>query len=70
VALARLSLWGAKLWLLDEPASNLDAAGQQVIAQLLQLHLEAGGMVIAATHQRIDLPGVDCRYWQSPLEAV
>ncbi len=27
VALARLSLWGARLWLLDEPAANLDAAG-------------------------------------------
>jgi heme exporter protein A len=70
VALARLSLWDARLWLLDEPASNLDAAGQKVIADLLQSHLQAGGMAILATHQPIELPDVDCRYWRSPQEAV
>jgi heme exporter protein A len=70
VALARLSLWDARLWLLDEPASNLDAAGQSLIADLLQLHLQTGGMVILATHQAIELPGVDCRYWRAPQEVV
>ncbi|MEO8314664.1 MAG: cytochrome c biogenesis heme-transporting ATPase CcmA [Pseudomonadota bacterium] len=70
VALARLSLWDAKLWLLDEPASNLDAAGQKVMTDLLQSHVQAGGMVILATHQPIDLPGADCRYWRSPQEIV
>jgi heme exporter protein A len=70
VALARLSLWGARLWLLDEPASNLDAAGQKVIHDLLQAHLQAGGMALIATHQPIELAGVDCRYWHSPQERV
>jgi heme exporter protein A len=70
VALARLSLWDARLWLLDEPASNLDAAGQKLIADLLQSHLQSGGMVILATHQAIELPGADCRYWQAPQAVV
>jgi heme exporter protein A len=70
VALARLALWGAKLWLLDEPASNLDAAGQQVLAGLLKSHLQAGGMVILATHHGIELSGADCRYWRTPQEAI
>jgi heme exporter protein A len=70
VALARLMLWGATLWLLDEPASNLDAAGQSVLTQLLKAHLEQGGMAILATHHPIELTGSDCRYWRSPEEKV
>jgi len=70
VALARLSLWGAKLWLLDEPAANLDASGQAVLAGLLQSHLQAGGMALIATHQGIELPGNDSRHWHSPQELV
>lgn len=70
VALARLSLWGAKLWLLDEPAANLDAAGQQVLERLLQSHLEAGGLAMLATHHGLRLPDARCRLWRSPQEAV
>jgi heme exporter protein A len=70
VALARLSLWGARLWLLDEPASNLDAAGQQVLADFLVRHLVAGGAVMLATHQALTLPGMASRHWHSPQEAA
>jgi heme exporter protein A len=70
VALARLSLWGARLWLLDEPASNLDAAGQEVLVGLLKSHLESGGSAILATHHVIGLPAADCRIWNVPQEAV
>jgi heme exporter protein A len=70
VALARLSLWGAKLWLLDEPAANLDAAGQAVLIDLLQSHLHAGGMVMLATHQPIELSDADVRHWRSARELV
>lgn len=70
VALARLSLWGAKLWLLDEPASNLDAAGQQVLERLLKSHLQAGGSAILATHHGLNLPGAHCRNWHASTEAL
>lgn len=55
VALARLTLMGASLWILDEPGSNLDAAGQDLLGELLQSHLSAGGAAIVATHQPLGL---------------
>jgi heme exporter protein A len=66
VALARLSLWGAQLWLLDEPAANLDTAGQLILSRVLLSHLLAGGMILLATHQPITLDGADCRLWNDP----
>jgi heme exporter protein A len=68
VALARLSLWEARLWLLDEPATNLDAAGQAVLEKLLATHLAQGGAAIVATHRVIELAGAHCRYWRTPQE--
>jgi heme exporter protein A len=56
VALARTMLIGGALWILDEPGSNLDARGQTVVTQLLQSHLEAGGIAVVATHQELGLP--------------
>ena len=55
VALARLSLWDARMWLLDEPASNLDAAGQRFVADVVTTHLQSGGSAIIATHQALAL---------------
>lgn len=55
VALARLCLWDAQLWLLDEPAANLDAQGQRQIAEAIDRHLVAGGSAIIATHQALAL---------------
>ena len=70
VALARLSLWGARLWLLDEPVSNLDAAGQAVVIEALGRHLAAGGAALLSTHQPLPLPQSGCRHWVSPGEPV
>lgn len=55
VALGRLLLSGASLWLLDEPTNALDTAGQALLAELLRSHQAAGGRIIAATHQPIPL---------------
>jgi heme exporter protein A len=70
VALARLSLWRARLWLLDEPAANLDAAGQAVLVGFLVQHLLNGGAVLLATHHGLELPGVDTRRWLAPEVAA
>lgn len=55
VALARLLLNKRPLWLLDEPTSALDTASQERLGVMMQAHLDAGGMIIAATH--LPLPG-------------
>lgn len=56
VALARLLLTGGALWVLDEPAANLDQHGQQMLGELVRKHLDAGGVALIATHQSLDLP--------------
>jgi heme exporter protein A len=55
VGLARLALLSRTLWLLDEPATALDASGLRLLADLVAQHLRAGGIVVAATHQPLDL---------------
>jgi heme exporter protein A len=54
VTLAGLILMAVPLWVLDEPTTNLDAAGSQLVAALIDEHLADGGLVLAAIHH--DLP--------------
>ena len=56
VALAGLLLAAVPLWLLDEPTTNLDSDGRQLVATLVDAHLRAGGLAIAAVHHGL---GVD-----------
>jgi heme exporter protein A len=51
VALARILLSRAPLWILDEPITNLDRAGIALFEQCMAAHLRNGGMVVAAAHQ-------------------
>ncbi len=57
LALARLALAPAPIWLLDEPTVGLDAASVEKLGALLAAHRAAGGLVIAATHLPLPLPG-------------
>lgn len=57
LALARLALAPAGLWLLDEPTVGLDAASVDRLGRLLAEHRGRGGMVLAATHLPLPLPG-------------
>ncbi|MGE5624250.1 MAG: cytochrome c biogenesis heme-transporting ATPase CcmA [Bacillota bacterium] len=57
-ALARLLIGRARLWLLDEPLSSLDAAGVALVDELLRAHAKAGGLAVLATHQPLALDGV------------
>jgi heme exporter protein A len=49
-ALARLLLSNTRLWLLDEPYSNLDQEGVDLVDEMLTAHLEVGGACVLATH--------------------
>jgi heme exporter protein A len=53
LALARLLLSGAVLWILDEPVTNLDVAGVELVQELIREHVEQGGLALAAAHQRL-----------------
>lgn len=57
LALGRLALGTAPLWLLDEPTTGLDTASIERLGALLARHRALGGMVIAATHLPLPLPG-------------
>ncbi len=53
VALAGLILMAVPLWLLDEPTTNLDADGQKLVGRLIDEHLAAGGLAVAAVHHEL-----------------
>ena len=57
LALARFSLRAAPVWLLDEPTLGLDAASVARFGGQLAAHRAAGGVVVAATHLPLPLPG-------------
>ena len=50
-AMAMLKLQGAKLWLLDEPTTNLDSEGRAVLVEWTRRHVAGGGLAVIATHQ-------------------
>ena len=53
VALAGVLLANAVLWLLDEPTTNLDADGQQLVSELIAGQLARDGLVVAAVHHSL-----------------
>ncbi len=61
VALARLLVSRAPLWILDEPLTALDVKAIELIQSRLAEHLAAGGMVVLTTHQPIEVPGITPR---------
>lgn len=70
VALARLTLWDARLWLLDEPAANLDATGQAQVVAVIEQHLAFGGCVLLSTHQALQVQQGINRLWHLPQETA
>lgn len=55
VALARLLLADAPLWLMDEPFTNLDRQGRGLVIDCVSEHLGQGGMCIVAAHQDVEI---------------
>ncbi|MGI9205934.1 MAG: cytochrome c biogenesis heme-transporting ATPase CcmA [Woeseiaceae bacterium] len=57
IALARMLLAKARIWMMDEPFTNLDKAGQSLVSELLTEHLAKGGASIVASHQQLNVDG-------------
>ncbi len=61
VALSRLLIGEAKLWVLDEPLAALDVGAVGLMQELIGEHLSNGGMAIFTTHQPLQVDGVQTR---------
>ena len=59
LALARLALATAPIWLLDEPTLGLDTTSVAALGTMLAAHRATGGVVLAATHLPLPLPGAE-----------
>jgi heme exporter protein A len=57
LSIARLIAIKRPIWLLDEPTSTLDAAARDRLAEIMRSHLAEGGLILAATHASLGLPG-------------
>lgn len=55
IALARLMMNKARVWVLDEPFTALDPAGVGTMETLIHEHLNHAGVVIFTTHQSLQL---------------
>lgn len=55
-ALARITLTGRPIWLLDEPTVSLDADNVALFARAVTEHLTTGGSALIATHIDLGLP--------------
>lgn len=55
VALSRLALSPARLWVLDEPFVAMDDTGVRMLANLIDAHLAQGGLAVLTSHQLVDI---------------
>ena len=62
LALARLILSAAPIWILDEPQTALDQAGTELLVELLIEHLQQQGYVILSSHLSLMLAGFQPQY--------
>lgn len=61
LSLARLAGSNRPLWLLDEPTTALDAAGETLFGAILDDHLARGGLAICATHLALPVTSAPLR---------
>ncbi len=62
VALARLILSRAPLWILDEPFTALDLDAVDLLQRLIADHVADGGLVVLTTHQEVPLTSGQARH--------
>ncbi len=61
VALARLLVNQASIWILDEPFTALDVGAVELLQTVIHRHVENGGMAIVTTHQEVAMIGEHTR---------
>ena len=63
---ARVLAFRAPLWLLDEPYSNLDAAGAALLSALLEEHVATGGLALVVAHHDLQIGSATRRLGLAP----
>lgn len=61
LALARLLLVPAPLWLMDEPYANLDLPGIALVNRMVETHVNEGGAALITSHGAYATPAVRSR---------
>jgi heme exporter protein A len=61
LGLATILAKAARVWLLDEPYTGLDAEGERLLDDLVRAHVQGGGSAIMAVHRPPVLDGVQVR---------
>lgn len=57
ISIAKLLVSYRPIWLLDEPTAGLDRRSEAQFADLMRVHLEDGGIIVAATHLPLGIAG-------------
>lgn len=61
LALARLLVSKAAIWILDEPFTSLDRYGVKLVEGLMAEHINEGGMLVVTSHHDVDLGNAGVR---------
>jgi heme exporter protein A len=54
-ALVRVLMSGAPLWLLDEPFTNMDNTGRNLVESLIGKHVDGGGSAVIVAHDQMQV---------------
>ena len=58
VALSRLLISEARLWLMDEPFTSLDDGSRLLVKKMIETHTNTGGLAVIVTHDPLELPSI------------
>ncbi len=59
LAMARLVVTEAQVWIMDEPFTSLDKASMAMFQTMFEQHLANGGVIVMTSHHDIDMPNSD-----------
>jgi heme exporter protein A len=59
LALARLIVTKADLWILDEPYTSLDKTSMALFQSMFESHLKEKGIIVMTSHHDIEMPSID-----------
>ncbi|MFN3130324.1 heme ABC exporter ATP-binding protein CcmA [Roseibium sp.] len=69
LSLSRLLVTARPIWLMDEPTSALDKNSEALLLSLMNGHLEAGGLIVTATHTELALAKIQTLHLEAAQPA-